>query len=324
MHRSLITIVIRAANERTFAACHSLLLQQVPADCVEVVNECPFERALQHTYKIGIQRAARWTMTLDADVLLREHIVKEFVAEAEAMPEHSLQIEGRVHDKLTGRYRQAGHRIYRTCHLERALREIPPIGTEIRPEYATLQRMEKLGFPSRQIALVVGVHDYEQYYRDIYRKGFVHANKHAWLLPELVARWKQLAPRDHDFRIALRALYDGLMTLDPVKIDADAHRRSAESVLQEIGLREKAELSADAISFDIVERSLLEAGPPPPFTSNKVGAPGSIWNKLWNHHRRLGTMRAIPFLAGIGFCKLGLFLKCAATAGRSNSDGPVA
>jgi hypothetical protein len=204
------------------------------------------------------------------------------------------------------------------------LREIPPVGTEIRPEYATLQRMEKLGFPSRQIALVVGVHDYEQYYGDIYRKAFVHANKHAWLLPELVARWKQLAPQDDDFRIALRALYDGLMTLDAVKIDADAHRWSAESALQEIGLREKAELSSDAISFDFVERSLLEAGPPPPFTSNKVAAPGSIGNKLWNHHRRLGTMRVIPFLAGIGFCKLGLFLKCAATAGRSNSDGPVA
>src|SRR5262249_84141 len=162
--------------------------------------------------EVAIQRGARWTMTLDADVLLREGAVEHLVAEAEAMPDNFLQIEGRIHDKLTGLYRHAGHRIYRTNYLERALQEIPPVGTEMRPEYATVQRMEELGFPSQQIGLIVGIHDYEQYFRDIYRKAFVHANKHACLLEELVTRWKRLALQDSDFRIALRALYDGLLT----------------------------------------------------------------------------------------------------------------
>ena len=66
------SLSIRSAGERTFEACRELVRKQVPANSVEVVDECPFEKALKRTYEIGILRGAKWTMTLDADVLLRK------------------------------------------------------------------------------------------------------------------------------------------------------------------------------------------------------------------------------------------------------------
>src|SRR5690606_39569755 len=66
-----LVVIVRTAGERTFELSHSLLLAQVPADRVLVVDERPFEKALRRTYELGIEHAARWTMTLDADVLLR-------------------------------------------------------------------------------------------------------------------------------------------------------------------------------------------------------------------------------------------------------------
>ena len=50
-------VVIRSAGERTFEVCRKLLLEQVPAEAVEVVCERPFERALIRSYEIGIERA---------------------------------------------------------------------------------------------------------------------------------------------------------------------------------------------------------------------------------------------------------------------------
>ena len=92
-----LVVIIRAAGERTLQVCRELLGMQIRGDAVEIVNETPFEAALRRTYEIGLQRSAKWTMTLDADVLLREGAVAELMAEAERLPRHFVQIEGLVY-----------------------------------------------------------------------------------------------------------------------------------------------------------------------------------------------------------------------------------
>ena len=134
MRANAVVAIIRTVGERSFEACRDLLSRQVSSDAVEVVSEHPFENALVRTYEIGIERGARWTMTLDADVLLRDGAVAELIEEAETLPENYVEVAGRIHDKLTGDYRPAGHHIYRTCHLKEALSAIPPAGKEIRPD----------------------------------------------------------------------------------------------------------------------------------------------------------------------------------------------
>lgn len=301
-----VAVVIRCCGERTFEACRKITLKQIPESALHVVNERPFEKALRRTYETGIHSGAKWTMTLDADVLLQAHSVERLVAEANAMPEHFIQLEGLVHDKLTGLYRQAGHRIYRTRFLEKALLEIPSTGTEIRPEFETLERMKGLGFPSRRVDLVVGIHDYEQYYRDIYRKAFVHANKHQIWLGDLVTRWKRLMADDADFRVALRGLYDGLMSFDTPKIDVDEYSSVSMTAVQELNLGEKRELDETITDPDFVSRMLGDAGRPPEFPAD---AKRNISQKFKDHYRRIGTLRMIPFLAGAVFCRIGESLR---------------
>jgi hypothetical protein len=315
MKANTVVAIIRTAGERSFEACRDLLLRQVSADAVEVVCERPFENALVRTYQIGIKRGARWTMTLDADVLLRDGAVTKLIQEAEALPENYVEVQGLIHDKLTGEYRSAGHRIYRTRYLKYALSAIPPAGKEIRPETATLDTMRARGFPNRKVGLVVGIHDYEQYSRDVYRKAFVHANKFAWLAADLIGRWKRLAPCDGDFKVALRGLYDGWMFLETVTIDVDAFPNDLGLILRELNLAEKNELPKHSIDFAFVERVLAEAGPPPPSEARPLPNPANSNNKgaetlkFQRYYKELGPLRLSLFLAGVAFHRFGEALK---------------
>jgi hypothetical protein len=255
-----LTIAIRAASERTAECCRRLACEQAPWATIEVVQERPFEAALRKTYEIGIGSNADWTMTLDADVLLRRGAIDEFVAAAERLPSDFVQIEGRVHDKLLGVYRQAGHRIYRTSLLPQALALVPDPGTEMRPEFSVLYRLALRGFPSRRIGTVMGIHDYEQYYRDLYRKAFVHAKKHPEFIPQFISRIKALLDKDDDFLIVLIGLWKGLEHTGSVRIDVGAFP-DITPVLHALGMEEKRGLDPGAIEFGYVERCLAE-GPP--------------------------------------------------------------
>ena len=254
-----LTIVIRTADERTAAVCTELVSSQARRANIQVLNERPFEAALRKTYETGIRLAAPWTMTVDGDVLLRNGAIEDFVASAEELPSNFVQIEGRVHDKLVGSYRQAGHRIYRTALLSKALQLVPNPGEQIRPEFSVLHKMALLGHPSRRIGAVLGIHDYEQFYRDLYRKAFVHANKHPELIHHFVTRAKASMQYDLDFKVFLRGLRRGLEHSGPVHIDVAAFGdRAAE--LTSLGLQERPRLQPDAFGFDDVDRLLAQAG----------------------------------------------------------------
>jgi hypothetical protein len=302
-----IIVVIRTAGERTLEACKAFVLKQIPMESVWVVDERPFEAALRKSYEIGIESSADWLMTVDADIFLREGAVSEVLSATDGLPEHFFQFEGHVYDKLTGMYRKAGHRMYRTKYLKTALQQIPAENTEIRPEYMTLQRMEAMGFPSMEIETVFGVHDYEQFYRDIYRKAFVHANKHQIWLPQLISRWKALSSIDGDFRIALRGLYDGLIGLTDVKLDPRNYVAEAEHAVADLGFQEKRALPANDINFNKIEAILTDAGMPP--KNQKSKSLEARLERLESRYAQLGALRLAPYLFGSILCDLGAGIK---------------
>jgi hypothetical protein len=302
-----LTVALRSAGERSFHACKALLLAQVPESCVQVVTEVPFESALMKTYEIGIECGDEWLMSLDADVFLREGAVATLFSAAKNLPRRYFQIEGLVQDKLTGIYRKAGHRMYRTKYLKTALRLMPAPNTEIRPEYVTLQRMEATGFPSLEIKSVMGVHDYEQFFRDIYRKAFVHANKHQIWLPQLISRWKKLAVEDDDFLIALRGLYDGLVSLANVKIDTRDYGAAARRAIGDLGLQEKPPLSVQAIDFKQIEAILADSDD---IINNQTSRSlEARLERFRSRYYRLGALRMVPYLFGSILCDIGTKIK---------------
>ena len=233
------TIVMRSANERTAELCASMAIRQVERGSFVIVKERPFEHALRRTYEVGIERGTKWTMTIDADVMLTAGSVAKLLTAAELMPENYVQLEGRVFDKILGSYRQAGHRIYRTALLPLALKQIPEAGKELRPEFFTLRQLGKLGHPSRRIADVVGLHDFEQSYQDLYRKSFVHARKHREFVAPLIERCTSHLHEDADFLVILKGLWDGLISVDSVSIDKNYFLEKSKKAIEELGLNEK-------------------------------------------------------------------------------------
>jgi hypothetical protein len=255
-----LVVVIRSAGERTETACRNLVLREVSEDQVHLVRMVPFEAALAESYRIGIQSGATWLMTLDADVLLRENAIGDFLAEAEAMSDRFFHTEGLVYDFLTGMYRKAGHRMYRVAMLNKALSLIPETGEAIRPEFTTINRMIAAGFPVQETGTVYGIHDFEQYYRDVYRKCVVHAVKHVAWLPELITRWKGMQHSELDFKIAMKAVIDGLLSEKEVSIDVRKFGDAASRAILETGLQEKRELDPETTSATAIGRILEDAG----------------------------------------------------------------
>jgi len=275
-----VIVVVRSVNERTADACVQSISCYNPGVLLKVVSRIPFEDTLRACYCEGALSNARWMITVDSDVLLAQDAIHKLLNLAQMMPDNCFQGEARLVDKLSGITRNVGHRIYRTKYLSAAIKLIPPAGEEIRPEYFTIQRMAELGNPSIQFNDVIGIHDYEQFYGDIYRKAFVHAQKHPEWLSRFVNRWRGHMVDDGDYLVALRGLYDGLMHTGQARIDKNFFSSLALNALKDLRLEEKDTFaySADDVQHKISSiikeynqlAPLRQSPPTPPSRSKRI------------------------------------------------------
>ena len=79
--------------------------------------------------------------------------------------------------------------------------------------------MVRKGYPFHFVPYVLGLHDFGQFNRDIFRKSFTHAQKHLHLLPDLIPKMRARARQDADFDIALQGIAEGLKATEDVRID---------------------------------------------------------------------------------------------------------
>jgi hypothetical protein len=214
-----VTVVIRSSGERTEAACRGLLSEQVPAENIVVVSNAPFAAALADSFRAGIERNLPWTLCVDGDVLVRADAVSRLLDFADDLPPEACEVQGLVLDKLFGVRRPAGNHLYRTCWLSKALGLIPRAGHSLRPEHYTLNKMAQAGHPWVEIPLVVGLHDFEQYHRDIFRKCYVHSRKFDDQMHLLAQYWRRMASTDNDYRTALWGFAAGIADTSDVQID---------------------------------------------------------------------------------------------------------
>lgn len=234
------TAVIRSAGERTKDLCYRLLCEQLPPENIIVIEEYPFTRALRQCFQVAIAIGRAWTLCVDADTLLRQQAVENLLGSALETDECIFQVQSDVFDKLFTMPKKAGVRLYRTSLLRRATECIPPDGVTQRPETFVRDQMSLLGYPSIYKRVTVGLHDFEQYYRDLYRKAFVHAHKHAHETRYLEPLWESLGPQDPDYQVALRGLRDGRIFNGIIPLDV--RRFPRDPYLQ--GLHEKGPLTS--------------------------------------------------------------------------------
>jgi len=228
-----ISVIIRSAGERTEFLCRELVLAQgLPEGNITIIKKNPFSRALYASYEAGIALDRPWTLCLDADVLLLPDSIHEMISLAEKQHSSVFEIRGLVLDKFFGGPRQAGNHLYRTSLLTQALKLIPQEKDQIRPEQHTLSAMKARGFPWRRMDYLIGIHDFEQYYGDIFRKCFVQAHKHQEYTEIFLSYWPQQWINDFDYKVALKGLVTGLEYEGDVRIDTqqEIYRESFETL----------------------------------------------------------------------------------------------
>ncbi len=247
-----VTLVVRECGERTADACAALLSAHFPGRVVHRVSGRPFHATLRSSLELGLREGRKWTLCIDADVLALPRLV-DFVAGAEELPAGMLGMQALVLDKLLGVRRPAGNHLYRTELIAAALARIPASGA-LRPESAMIEAMARAGMPFRQSADVVGLHDFEQYLRDIYAKAFLHGHKHRYLQGHFEPIWRELARTDDDFGIALAALDDAAREREIAIVGRDHTAALASAAIERLGLEEK--LPLDTAAPQITERIL--------------------------------------------------------------------
>jgi hypothetical protein len=321
------TVIIRSVEERTEGICFNLIKSQlVDEDNITIINRKPFSLALRQSFEVGMIKNKQWTLCVDADLFLRPGSISHLIQLTSSVDMSICEIQGYILDKFFGGPRIGGVHLYRTNHLEKALKCIPEDESEVRPESRTLIKMKELGYPSIIFPYVVGLHDFEQYYKDIFRKCFIQARKHQMFLDLFVPYWQIKAKQDKDFDVALKGLAKGIEYLGDIGIDAN------NNIIQEYFIKykvkEKSQLLKDSLNLNDVE-NIYETWQEPEEYKKKFPDEMGLGNYLQNKKEKkvffgsskFGVIRSINFYLGAVLFRFGDSLrKKASTLMNQNSN----
>ena len=252
--RNNVSVIIRHTNERTLDACLNLLSSQVSSDNIQIISETPFSYAVKRTFEIGIDYNKDWTLAIDADIFVTNDCIDTLVSAAENLEDYFFEIQGRILDKFYGVPRGGGPHLYRTKYLKKAIKFIPKEGTTLRPESYTYDKMAEIGYHYYFGKEVYGLHDYEQFYNDIYRKGFLHAKKHLRYLAHFEKFWGEKQQNDFDFSVALFGFEQAKKFTETVYVDRNFFPMELTDFLEKNGQYEKINFSS--IDNTFVDREL--------------------------------------------------------------------
>lgn len=231
-------IIIRCCGERTESRCIELAKKQGD---VYIVKASPFGETLRQSYKLALTFEQEWTPMIDADVLLRPGTIEQGIKYLQSCRDNVFCLDGKTKDKIFMRRRRAGIHIYRTSMISYAKKYIND--KKLKPETHVRREMEKMGYVTVTGKTVFGFHDYEQYYRDLWRKAVAQSQKLAGLIRRsgIVKKWATLSLSDPDFLVVFTAHLHGIKNHKKILIDSRIDYGSAEG-LKKLGLEEKGEL----------------------------------------------------------------------------------
>lgn len=237
----------RHAGERTQAVGLALAAEQMSFTAVRSVRAGPFPSTLRAALEVAAEVGADWTVMIDGDVLLLPSAIPRLVRLASDHPPSTASVAACCLDRFTGTVRVVGVRCYRTSVIEQAL-GLEGWESALRPETELLTMLGQVGHETYLSALLVGIHDFEQYYRDLYRTAVVHGVKSRRKAEPFVRKWSG-READPETTIMLSGVEAGLRR-SGVELDAVPLHEEAKAVLAAAGLAEREELG-DSIRLDV-------------------------------------------------------------------------
>lgn len=260
---SKVVVALRSVGERTSRASLEVVISQLKGrgDVYEI-KDYPFDEAHLRSIHIALASCAKWAVFLDADILLRDNAIVSMVAEAEAFAGPFYMLNFGVLDfGFAGP--TFGVHVYNIQYLRQALEYEEKARKDQRPESRmVLEMWTRKHIPSALSHTIVGLHGYEQYYRDLYRTSFVRAVKFAqqgnYLLHVCRSHYFAGDSSSRDFKVALWGFVDGSIYAtqrQKAPLDVAFYEDKAEKLIALLDLDEKGPY---VLNREQIERTILD------------------------------------------------------------------
>ena len=279
-------VVQRHADERTQVAGLETIAREFPGAAIAAVAAGSFPLTLRRCFEAAVELDREWTVTVDGDVLLLPGAGRAIMTLADRAPSTVGHVGLLVHDRVTREIRAAGVRLYRTATMQAAL-ERGDWGGTLRPETELLASLDDV--VAWAPSVLVGLHDHEQYLRDLFRTAFVMVRKKAHQRDRLIALWRGRPDDPADMALVAGALAAGRPELE-LTFAASDYRALSDAFLLAAGLEERAPLT-EAPSPDLLEQLV-------PAHAQRLRRPGlaarrlpKVWKKAGNGVHGLALLR---------------------------------
>jgi hypothetical protein len=196
--------VVMSVGERTEALAVELLRRQT--DHVEVIRNLPRVEATIKAYEIGLKY--NYVVISGADILPFAGVVEKFLKEIRGFN----GISGYCDSKFKG-YGKGGIRLIKSEVLPKAIEILKNNKTAVRPDRESVVAMGNY----QTIDINTGLHEYEQYYRDIFAKIQFQMTKYPPIYQKL-PMFQVMAVHDDDFLPAVMALRDGAFSMKEERV----------------------------------------------------------------------------------------------------------
>lgn len=202
--------VIRTIGERTEDVCIELVRRQKGEnEKITIVNETTHVDAIEKTFMLGLQSDAEWLVAIDADMLLVPGGISAIRKEIKSYDADVFVSYPAIYDKLYS-MRRWGVTIYRVSMLEElyeAFKELKK-NHHLKIEGGAVKAVAKGGKKIFQSRNVVALHDFYQYYKDLYRKVYLNTIRNPGYNKKAKKKWAGISSRDADYRVMLQAMND--------------------------------------------------------------------------------------------------------------------
>jgi len=244
-----IEFVIRTVGERTEDVCIELVNRQKKEyEILHVLRENTHLKAVESTIRIGINSNAKWLIAIDADMLLTPESLQSIRKEISISSSDTAIIHPAVVDKMY-RMRRWGLTVYRRSILNELDDKFQEIREKqhLKIEGAAIKALSEK--KNRQVVFsrnVAAIHDFYQFYRDLYRKAYLNTLRNPGYNKQAAKHWKRLAGADSDYLIMLKAMNDALKEKKSLTNSvSDFDSAKLEEIVVNQGLTEKSNFSWD-------------------------------------------------------------------------------
>jgi hypothetical protein len=217
-------VIIVHNNERTVNRCVEIIRSQGEEPIL--ISENNFGKSLRSAFEIAVANNWDWFVFLGGDQFLRQNTLQILQNTVNLTNGQVFRISGWGYDHLHLKKRLMAPCVYKVQHIEEALSI--DFDLEIRPETFVMKEMDKKGYKSIIIKDVLAKHDMEQFYTDIYRKGYSQYQKSKEYLMKILP--EIFLSNEMDHKVFLLGIIDA------------ANGKKRKNILQSLNIKEKQPL----------------------------------------------------------------------------------